>query len=138
MNLYLQSTFDSPFNGTYVDNQGQPVYRVDTPLALTGRTATIEKAIWTANSTTQAGTGQAGMVYTKLAEIEFHRLRSSRLRFQGRDWRDDEIFMKGSLGSVLLNYGRNHIFMGPVMMGSNIRGSWGNRGLSVGSLAERL
>ncbi|KAF8162683.1 hypothetical protein B0H34DRAFT_671857 [Crassisporium funariophilum] len=74
---------DVPNKGTYSTEQGQLIYKVDTPFKVSGRTSTIYRSM-----PTQGG----GQQLTKIGEIEYHRWSPTKLRYGDKEMSEHEIF----------------------------------------------
>lgn len=96
MHLYL--TDPSPLHSTFTTAEGQALYKVETPIKVTGRTAVIGRAI--PNDVRRGGGHPAKEdmkdQYGPLAEIEFNRVASSSLRFGTSEMGANAYFRKGS------------------------------------------
>ncbi|KAL0947265.1 hypothetical protein HGRIS_013387 [Hohenbuehelia grisea] len=101
MKLYMSKT--SAKNATYALENGQVIYRVDTPLKLGNRVTTIERIApnHTPNDMHDA--------FNELAKIEWQVIKSSRINMHGTSKSVSEIFRRGGYGA----YGRHRIFAGP-------------------------
>lgn len=98
MHLYLSDR--SPLHATFATEEGQAIYKVDTPFKFPRRTATISRII--PNGVEGGGAPDEPDMqdrYGHLAEIEFG-LVSSRLRFGGSEIETKDYFRKGSSGAV--------------------------------------
>ncbi|KAF9009727.1 hypothetical protein BDQ17DRAFT_1235527 [Cyathus striatus] len=92
MHLYLSSS--SPLNSAYSTSDNRLTYHVTSPFQLVSLTSTIERIVPN---------------YQPIAEIDFHKIRSTIIRYQGREISAGDFFTKGILGSL----GSHRAFTGP-------------------------
>ncbi|KAF8068830.1 hypothetical protein FPV67DRAFT_1414503 [Lyophyllum atratum] len=103
MQLYLSGA--SPFNSTFHSPDGQAIYKVQTSSKTFGRTTTICRILQNDAlfNTTMRDT------FGHLAQIEWKTLRSSVLRFHGREMRTRSFFKKEGWGWR----GSDRVFVAP-------------------------
>ncbi|GLB42116.1 hypothetical protein LshimejAT787_1101310 [Lyophyllum shimeji] len=103
MRLYLSNT--SPFNSTFHTADGQAIYKVRTSSKTFGRTTTIYRILQ--NDAVFDCTMRD--IFGHLAQIEWKSLRSSRIRFRGRELRTRSVFKKKGWGWR----GSDRVFIAP-------------------------
>ncbi|KAH6907026.1 hypothetical protein BKA70DRAFT_1286041 [Coprinopsis sp. MPI-PUGE-AT-0042] len=98
----------NPYNSNYCTEDGQVIYKVDSPFKLVGRTATISKKEPTDESLTDTHDQ-----FTRIGQIEFNALMPSRITWKGETKDTSAFFRKGEkkMGSWLRKVSR--IFKGP-------------------------
>ncbi|KAF8061805.1 hypothetical protein FPV67DRAFT_1510493 [Lyophyllum atratum] len=103
--LYLRS--HSPLNTVYANEDGQALYKVETH----ARISTISCVVPN-NIPEKDGGATVSMQdrFAHLAEVEHNTIKSSVLRFAGKEYKTKEFFRKDGSGWGV--YGRNRIFKG--------------------------
>ena len=86
----------SPWNTEYFNVEKEVVYNVYSPLTVGTRVITI------CRPTPATGSSNAAEV---VAEIEWHSIRTSKIRFLGQERPVDEFFLKKGLGLAIGKYG---------------------------------
>ncbi|KAF8888277.1 hypothetical protein BD779DRAFT_1611346 [Infundibulicybe gibba] len=95
MLLYLSDS--SPLHSTFSNEEGQAIYKVDTPFKLKNRTATIRRV------------DDMRDQFAHLAQVEWRVFGSSRIRQDGEEVETKTFFRKAGCGW----YGRNRVFTAP-------------------------
>ncbi|GLB35659.1 hypothetical protein LshimejAT787_0212240 [Lyophyllum shimeji] len=108
MHLYLSTP--SPLNATFTNEDGQVMYKVDTPMAVGTRTSTIScvvpNDIPQQQSDSSAAEESMKDRFAHLAQVEHNVVGSSVLRFGGKEILTKEYFRKEGWGA----YGRHRVF----------------------------
>ena len=95
MNLYLSQR--SPLHSTFSTEEGQVLYKVETPtFELTGRTATISRVI--PNNIGEHVNPDMRDRFALMAQIDFVRFGVSKLKFDGNEYTTKKYFRKVGLG----------------------------------------
>ncbi|KAF9466720.1 hypothetical protein BDZ94DRAFT_1212195, partial [Collybia nuda] len=106
MNLYLSN--HSPIHSTFTGNDGQALYKVDTPMKVFGRTSTITRAVSEELLNLEDGVDMRDR-FEFLAQIEYKAFASSIIKFEDTRVETRAYFQKEGWGP----YGRPHAFTGP-------------------------
>ncbi|KAF9463420.1 hypothetical protein BDZ94DRAFT_1258757 [Collybia nuda] len=109
MNLHLSDR--SPINATYFNDDGQAIYKVETPIRLGTRTSTITRVIPN-DATPNDGDGDEVDMRDRfgfLAQIEHKPFSSSVIKFGGIETEVKHYFRKEGWSW----YGRDRVFTGP-------------------------
>ncbi|KAG5642050.1 hypothetical protein DXG03_003749 [Asterophora parasitica] len=102
MHLYLSTRHH--LNSIYSNEEGQALYKVETPSGIASRTSSISYVVPNEG-------GDKSMVdrYAHLAQVDHNAVASSVLRFGGIQYETKDYFRKEGWGAQ----GRNRIFTGP-------------------------
>ncbi|KAF8894852.1 hypothetical protein BD779DRAFT_867293 [Infundibulicybe gibba] len=92
MHLYLSDA--SPLHATFGNEEGQAIYKVDSPFKLVGRTANISRVV--PNDVPRGEDMQDRFAH--LAQVEWHTLGSSIIRQAGQEVETKTFFQKEGLG----------------------------------------
>ncbi|KAF9009728.1 hypothetical protein BDQ17DRAFT_1235777 [Cyathus striatus] len=103
MHLYLSSS--DQLNSSYSTDEGHTIYRVKTPLKVIHLTSTIERAI---PNIQQNSVGPETFGF--LAEVGFHDITPSRIRYRGQESSVNDFFGKKLDWT---GFGSYHVFTGP-------------------------
>ncbi|EDR10699.1 uncharacterized protein LACBIDRAFT_315364 [Laccaria bicolor S238N-H82] len=102
MHLYLSS--NEPWNATYANEEGQPIYKTSSPRMVLSRKISVHKIIPNASEEDLQDR------FAHLAEVEYKRFTPSRIRYGGDDLLTSEYFRKTKEWGDL---GKGRIFTGP-------------------------
>jgi len=95
MRLYLSKR--SPLRSVYTNEFGEAIYKVETPLKLSGQTITIARSI-PADIPHRDGEAALENRFAHLAQIDWRYIESTKIRFAGNDLDDKTFFRKEGLG----------------------------------------
>ncbi|KAF8062553.1 hypothetical protein FPV67DRAFT_1586369 [Lyophyllum atratum] len=108
MHLYLSGR--EAINSEYANDNGQVLYKVETPQALGTRTSTISMVV-AFDVPQRDGEPDMHNRFAHLAEIEHHVLGSSIMRFGGQEHQTKDFFRKEGLkNGGFSRYGRNRVW----------------------------
>ncbi|KAJ7680060.1 hypothetical protein B0H17DRAFT_943550 [Mycena rosella] len=99
MHLYL--TTSTPTNSIYTDESGALRYKVHTPMKPTDRTTAISRVVEGIPHRSDSADGQDeidGERFANLAHIDWHPVKSSVIRFRGRELATQDSFAKKAWG----------------------------------------
>ncbi|KAG5637189.1 hypothetical protein H0H81_005446 [Sphagnurus paluster] len=103
MHLYLSSS--SPLHSTFSNEEGQVLYKVETPvMSLSARTSTISCVVPSTSGPDSTTSMQD--TFALLGQVEHNRFSSSVMRFGGNEFKTKDYFRKEGLGP----YGRHRVF----------------------------
>ncbi|KAH6899150.1 hypothetical protein BKA70DRAFT_1314519, partial [Coprinopsis sp. MPI-PUGE-AT-0042] len=97
----------NPYNSNYCTEDGQVIYKVDSPFKLVGRTATVSKIVPNDESSSDMCDR-----FTHIGGIEFNALTTSKITWKGETKETSVFFRKGDKGWVA-GSGSHRIFAGP-------------------------
>ncbi|EAU80774.1 hypothetical protein CC1G_04884 [Coprinopsis cinerea okayama7 len=107
--MLLTLTTNDPYHANYCTEEGQVIYKVESPFKLVGRKATIDKIV--PNDTPEGAQGEPDMQdrFTRIGLVEFNTVTSSKITWENVIHDTSKFFRKESMGWL----GRDRIFTGP-------------------------
>ncbi|KIM49872.1 hypothetical protein M413DRAFT_439000 [Hebeloma cylindrosporum] len=116
MSIHLTLSSKKPWDSIYRTQEGQVIYKVESVAPILGtRTMKISKTIPSFSDNRITAKGRQAQYlrdsFAHLATVEYHKIRSSRIRMGNLDVATDDYFRRE--GWSLINSGRKRVFTAP-------------------------